>query len=103
ERMSSTAGSGTVGEATPGPDPGARLSESELCPDELLAEQEAAFARDIGGLHAREGEFVPTNCPACDAAGGRAAFHKYGFAFLQCNACQTIYMSPPPPQAVRAG
>ncbi|MGH7339680.1 MAG: hypothetical protein ACREKH_04250, partial [Candidatus Rokuibacteriota bacterium] len=100
--MSGTAGGGTVGEATPGSGPGLSLSESELCPDELLAEQEAAFARDIARLHAREGEFVVTDCPACDSADGHPAFRKYEFAFQECNACRTIYMSPRPSEAVMA-
>ena len=41
---------------------GERLSEKELCPEELLAGQEAAFARDIARLHARKEEFVVVHC-----------------------------------------
>src|SRR4030095_11612666 len=101
--MSGVAGGrGTVGEVASRAGLGAKLSESELCPVELLAEQEAAFARDIARLHAREGEFVVTDCPDCDSADSRPAFRKYGFAFQQCNSCQTIYMSPRPPEAVMA-
>src|SRR5947209_4847539 len=44
---------------------GAPLSEKELCPEELLAGQEAAYARDIARLQARRGEFVAVDCPAC--------------------------------------
>lgn len=85
---------------TKGDDPaaglGARLSEAELCPEDLLAEQEAAFARDIERLHARTGEFVEVSCPACAETGSREAFGKYGFAFRSCVRCRTIYMSPRP-------
>lgn len=82
--------------------PDARLSESELCPDHLLAEQEAAFARDIARLHARATEFVAVDCPACGAAEKRWTFRKYGFDFQECPACATIYMSPRPSESVMA-
>lgn len=75
---------------------GERLSEHELCPDELLAGQEAAFARDIARLHARSAEFVEVACPACAGRRAAPAFEKYGFAFCRCAACLTIYMSPRP-------
>ena len=75
---------------------GVRLSEAELCPEDLLAEQEAAFARDIVRLHARAAEFVEVACPACESADSLDAFGKYGFAFRSCRRCRTIYMSPRP-------
>lgn len=75
---------------------GERLSEQELCPDDLLAGQEAAFARDIERLHARSSEFVEVACPACGPSGYRHAFDKFGFSFRSCRDCATIYMSPRP-------
>lgn len=81
---------------------GARLSESELCPADLLAGQEAAFARDIARLHARASEFVAVDCPACAGEVSAPAFEKYGFAFRGCAACKTIYMSPRPAPVVMA-
>jgi SAM-dependent methyltransferase len=81
---------------------GAKLSENELCPDEFLPEQEAAFARDVARLHRRTKEFVAVGCPACGAARRRFAFSKYGFDFQHCADCATIYMSPRPSEAVMA-
>lgn len=81
---------------------GDRLSEKELCPDDLLAGQEAAFARDIARLHARQAEFVEVGCPACAGASAVPAFVKYGFSFRRCRDCETIYMSPRPSPAVMA-
>lgn len=75
---------------------GSALSEKELCPDDLLAGQEAAFARDIGRLQARRSEFVEVDCPACGSAARRPAFSKLGFAFASCLGCETIYMTPAP-------
>ena len=86
----------------PRADSGVPLSESELCPDELLAEQEAAFARDIARLHRRAAEFVRVACPACGGSQARPAFAKYGFHFQECGACATLYMSPRPSPSVMA-
>lgn len=81
---------------------GERLSESELCPDELLKGQEEAFARDIKRLQARADEFVTVNCPACGQVRGDKAFEKYGFTFRRCAVCATIYMTPRPSEAAMA-
>ncbi|MCX8045015.1 MAG: class I SAM-dependent methyltransferase [Desulfobacterota bacterium] len=72
------------------------LSEHELCPDELLAGQEAAFQRDIDRLRARSAEFVAVACPACGSAQRFPAFEKYGFIYDRCASCLTIYMNPRP-------
>ena len=58
----------------PATDIGAPLSEAELCPPDLLADQVAAFARDIERLHARTREFVEVACPACASADFAPAF-----------------------------
>ncbi|HXX74273.1 MAG TPA: class I SAM-dependent methyltransferase [Nitrospiraceae bacterium] len=79
-----------------------RLSEKELCPDELLAGQEAAFQRDIARLHARSAEFVTVPCPACGEGRDVPAFAKFGFQFQACPKCRTIYMSPRPSEALMA-
>jgi len=91
------------GSAQPAPDAlGQRLSEHELCPDELLSDQEAAFARDIARLQARQSEFVAVACPACGADRFEPAFRKFGFSFVRCVVCATIYMSPRPSERVMA-
>src|SRR5580704_3289519 len=77
------------------------LSEHELCPDDLLAGQEAAFARDIARLHAR-GDMVHVACPACGTDAPVPAFEKFGFSFQRCPECRTIYMSPRPSEAAMA-
>src|SRR5262249_15388189 len=68
--------------------------------DDMLAGQEAAFARDIERLHRRALEFVKVVCPACAADKPEIAFEKFGFKFQRCPDCHTIYMSPRPSEAV---
>lgn len=75
---------------------GDKLSEKELCPDELLAEQEAAFARDIERLRAKQSQFEEVSCPACMATEAVKAFEKYSFRYVICTGCETIYMNPRP-------
>jgi SAM-dependent methyltransferase len=81
---------------------GPPLSEHELCPDSMLAGQEAALAHDIARLHARADEFVSVSCPACGDTAQDGAFDKYGFHFVACTGCRTIYMTPRPSPEVMA-
>ena len=81
---------------------GQPLSEHELCPDDMIAGQEAAFKRDVERLHHRREEFVLVNCPACGEDRPTPAFDKYGFSFSRCPNCETVYMSPRPSESVMA-
>src|SRR5258708_34303022 len=81
---------------------GQRLSEQELCPADLLAGQEAAFARDIARLRSWRSEFVAVDCPACNSAARQPLFVKFGFEFARCATCRTIYMTPRPSSAIMA-
>ncbi len=78
------------------------MSQQELSPDDLLAGQEAAYARDIERLQGRLQEFVAVDCPACKGAVSKPSFQKYGFQFRTCTNCETIYMSPRPSSEVMA-
>ena len=78
------------------------LSESELCPDALLAGQEAAFARDVERLQQQRDRFVEVVCPACDNSDTEPAFEKLGFAYVTCRTCGTLFMSPRPSEPVMA-
>ena len=79
---------------------GEQLSESELCPEDLLKGQEAAFERDIARLHARKSEFVEVSCPACNKENENTVFTKFDFTFHRCSSCSTIYMSPRPSETL---
>ncbi len=80
-----------------------KLSESELCPPDLLPEQERAYERDVERLLlARHDEFVQVTCPACGSRSANAEFTKYGLNFMRCVNCRTIYVSPRPSETVLA-
>lgn len=78
------------------------LSEKELCPEALLAGQEAAFARDLERLRQKSHAFVSVPCPACGGGEYRLAFTKETFSYQSCSQCRTLYMSPRPSEAVLA-
>lgn len=81
---------------------GERLTEKEICPDELLRGQEQAFQRDIERLKARVDEFVDKPCPACGQVAVAAAFEKFTFSYVTCPDCGTLYMRPRPSPEVMA-
>lgn len=77
-------------------DVGEKLSERELCPDNLLKGQEEAFARDIQRLQRRIAEFVQVACPACGSESYHFAFEKFRFSYVVCEQCETLFMNPRP-------
>jgi SAM-dependent methyltransferase len=88
-------------------DTGALLAEpldrGELCPPNLVAEQEAAFARDVKRMLSARHRFVRVACPACGGGDDATAFEKSGFRWARCAGCATLFMSPRPGPEVMAG
>ena len=50
-----------------------RLRETDIRPDELMAEQARRYAADVAWLLERRDRFVAVPCPACEATERRAA------------------------------
>lgn len=84
-------------------DLGSKLSEKELCPEDLLAGQEQAFERDIARLKERRSDFVKVSCPACGGMNHRDEFLKLGFQYVTCQDCGTLFMNPRPTPEIMAG
>ena len=72
------------------------LRETEIRPDELMAEQARRYEADRERLLAQPERFTKTACPACDATESTPAWQKYGLDYLECSNCETRYMSPRP-------
>jgi 2-polyprenyl-6-hydroxyphenyl methylase/3-demethylubiquinone-9 3-methyltransferase len=83
-------------------DLGEPLSVDDLCPRELLDGWEAAFMRDVKRLNAATDRIVDVDCPACDGTGHEPAFEKYGFRYVRCNDCRTLFMTPRPSESLMA-
>lgn len=84
-----------VNEGHPDP-PTARLTEEQIRPEALRAEQQRRFASDVQRLVEGIGSFVPVDCPACGEHGRRPAFDKMGIDYVICEYCGTMYVSPRP-------
>ena len=76
--------------------PGPRLRETDIRPDELMAEQARRYAADVAWLVERRDRFVEVSCPACDADAAEPAWRKYDLDYGRCGRCQTVYMNPRP-------
>lgn len=72
------------------------LTENEIRPEALMAEQARLFAEDIAGLMAHRSEFIEVPCPACAATDFQPAFEKSGMPFVTCLTCETLYATPRP-------
>jgi SAM-dependent methyltransferase len=72
------------------------LSETEIRPDHLIAEQAELHLADVNRLLKHKSEFVDAPCPACGDTASRDVWYKYDLAFPICASCGTMYMSPRP-------
>jgi 2-polyprenyl-3-methyl-5-hydroxy-6-metoxy-1,4-benzoquinol methylase len=80
-----------------------KLSEAELCPPELLENQEILYLKDVRELLlSRIDEYTNVPCPACNSAANSPIFCKYNFDFVRCVDCRTIFMNPRPTPSILA-
>ncbi len=73
-----------------------KLNETDIRPDELIEEQKRRFNIDISNIKKRLKEFCSVNCPACDSNDYIFKFKKFGFTYVECKNCNTMYMNPRP-------
>jgi 2-polyprenyl-3-methyl-5-hydroxy-6-metoxy-1,4-benzoquinol methylase/Zn ribbon nucleic-acid-binding protein len=73
-----------------------RLRETDIRPDELMAEQARRYEADVAWLLERRDRFVAVACPVCEATEHEIQWRKYGLDYLRCAACGTVYVSPRP-------
>lgn len=78
------------------------MKVNEIRPDDLRAQQQSAYERDLARLRQHLPKFATVSCPACQAERSEAAFEKYGFQFRRCQECRTIFMSPRPTPEIMA-
>lgn len=80
--------------------PAVQLTEEEIRPQALMAEQQRRFANDIARLLKSKASFVKVPCPACEGTRSAPAWTKYELSYVTCLDCRTIYISPRPPPPV---
>lgn len=70
------------------------ISEDQIRPKNLDDGKAGAIMEDVNWLLGRSQEFETVKCPACDNDSYRPAYEKYGFNFVGCSRCRTVYMNP---------
>ena len=83
-------------------DIGEPLSMGDLCPEDLLEAWEHAFTRDVERLRRARDQIEDIDCPACDGTDHEYAFEKYGFRYVRCRDCRTLFMTPRPSERLMA-
>jgi len=79
---------------------GPALRETDIRPDELMAEQARCFAADVAWLVERRERFVHAGCPACGGDSSAHEWTKYDLEYVRCGRCATVYMEPRPEPAL---
>jgi 2-polyprenyl-3-methyl-5-hydroxy-6-metoxy-1,4-benzoquinol methylase len=77
------------------------MREDDIRPQALLDEFFARLKRDAERLATKCRDFVEVPCPICEGERRDVAFAKEGFTYCQCQACDSLYVTPrPTPQAL---
>lgn len=79
-----------------------KLTEEDIRPQNLMAGQKIAALTDVGRMLSRCSEFVHVPCPACGADRQVLCYSKNGLRYVQCQDCQTLYITPRPTPEVLA-
>ena len=76
------------------------MKEREIRPLDLFARYQKLSLEDIRVFFSDKSCFVQINCPGCASAKNRPAFEKFGFRYVECNQCGSLFTSPRPSQQV---
>lgn len=76
------------------------MKEKDIRPRQVFDEYLALSVEDIHTYFSDPTVFVEVACPACADVGYRPSFEKYGFRYVVCAHCGTLYANPRPPVAL---
>lgn len=72
------------------------MKEENIRPEALMVDKEKSLQWDVEFLLSTKGDWVKVNCPACGSQHHRLFGEKKGFAYVECDACSTVYTNPRP-------
>lgn len=72
------------------------LHDADIRPPALLGELKRLSVRDAAHFFGAPDALEAVRCPACGEDGGRPAFAKDGFAYVECGHCRSLYVTPRP-------
>jgi len=70
--------------------------QSDFKPSELFKQYIQMLSSDIFHFLVDGQKLTETTCPACASASSVKAFERYRLTYRQCQACDTLYISPRP-------
>ncbi|MCG8572856.1 MAG: class I SAM-dependent methyltransferase [Spirochaetes bacterium] len=73
------------------------MKEEEIRPADLFNKYLELSARDAS-LCFNSSKFKKINCPACNNSKVHEVFEKWGFQFVECDNCHSVFQSPRPLQ-----
>lgn len=76
------------------------FSENDIRPKKFDGGRLKAFFEDVATLNGQKEHFVYVGCPACNSKKHKHKFSKFGFDYVECDACDTLFMNPRPSQKV---
>lgn len=72
------------------------LHETEIWPHTRFSEWLTLLEQDVVRHFPEPRELVPVSCPGCARPDGIPAFGRWGFQYLRCPSCRSLYVSPRP-------
>ena len=72
------------------------MKESSIRPAELFNKYLELSRQDIDRFFIDRREFREVSCPACGGERSEPGLEKFGFTYLICSACGSLYLSPRP-------
>lgn len=75
------------------------MKESDIRPPDLFDRFLELSRDDIDTFFAERTTFESIGCPGCDSPEAEEGLVKYGFAYVVCNKCRSLYCSPRPGRA----
>lgn len=72
------------------------MKEAEIRPQDLFNRYLELSRQDVERFFNDRSAFLPVDCPACGNARQLPGFEKFGFSYVLCATCGTLYLSPRP-------
>jgi 2-polyprenyl-3-methyl-5-hydroxy-6-metoxy-1,4-benzoquinol methylase len=74
------------------------FQENDIRPQQMMADKQQCVEADRQFLLARRHEWVIISCPACGTVNSKVMGEKFGFTYVICTQCDTVYTNPRPSQ-----
>jgi SAM-dependent methyltransferase len=75
------------------------MKETDIRPQDLFNRFLELSRSDIDTFFSNNASFEPARCPACNTQDAQDGMVKYGFQYLVCSKCRSLYCSPRPQRA----